>query len=83
MLKYEGIAKVGDVIRSYDFAGNKDCYIEGMVLEINPASSIGYKAYGVEVTKDTLDNRVGEMVYVPMEVSILEYDGRIENLSGE
>ena len=33
MLKYENFAKVGDVIRAYDFQGTKGAYLEGPVIE--------------------------------------------------
>ena len=78
MLKYENLAKIGDTIRSFDFAGCKDSYIEGKVINID--DDRGYKYYAVKVAKDTLANREGEIVCVPMEVSILEYDGRLVKL---
>lgn len=79
MLKFENIAKIGDVIRSYDFPGNVDAYVEGVVFDTN--STAGYKAFVIRCTKDTLDRRVGEEIFVPMEVSFMEYDGRIVNLT--
>lgn len=79
MLKFENIAKVGDIIRSYDFAGNTEAYVEGVVFDTNDNN--GYKAFVVRCIKDTLDRRVGEEIYVPMEVSFMEYDSRIVNLS--
>jgi hypothetical protein len=82
MLKFENIAKVGDTIRSMDFppiAGRDDVYVEGVVVDVN--DNQGYKAFVIQVTEDTLKRRVGETVYVPMEVCFMEYDGRIVNLS--
>lgn len=78
MLKFEKIAKIGDIIRAYDFKGNTDCFVEGVVFDIN--SEAGYKAFVIRCTKDIM-GRVGEIVYVPMEVSFLEYDSRIVNLT--
>jgi hypothetical protein len=91
MLKFEKIATVGDVIRAYDFKpmyGRNDCYVEGKVISIT--NETGYKAYKIECIHDFFDgkfrkgvrsSRVGKNVFVPMEVSFMEYDARIINLS--
>jgi hypothetical protein len=91
MLKFEKIASVGDIIRAYDFKpmyGRPDCYVEGKVISIT--TECGYKAYKIEGINDFFDgkfrkgarsSRVGKNVFVPMEVSFMEYDGRILNLS--
>ena len=92
MLKFENIAKVGQTIRAYDFKpmiGRSDCFVEGKVLAID--DSQGYKAFRIRVTKDVFDNkeftesgygsRVTKEVFVPMQVSLMEYDARIINLS--
>lgn len=91
-LKFEGVAKVGEVIRGYDFkpmAGRNDCFVEGKVIGIT--NEMGYKAFKVACTKDVFDgevrttkgkgSRVGKNIFVPMEVSFMEYDARIINLS--
>jgi hypothetical protein len=92
MLKFQNIAKVGQTIRAYDFkpmVGRSDCFVEGKVLAID--NSQGYKAFKIECTKDFFGDdgslpkgkgsRVGHEVFVPMEVSFMEYDARIINLS--
>jgi len=83
MLKFETVAKVGDYIRAYDFKpmkGREDCFIEGDVESIT--NEQGYKAFKVTCRKDSWDNeRVGKIIYVPLEVSFMEYDARIMNLS--
>ena len=92
MLKFQNIATVGDIIRAYDFkpmAGRNDCFVEGVVLAID--NSQGYKAFKIRVSKDVFDNkeftesgygsRVTKEVFVPMQVSFMEYDARIINLS--
>lgn len=92
MLKFENIAKVGDTIRAYDFkpmVGRSDCFVEGKVLAVD--NSQGYKAFKIRVTKDVFDgkeytafgygSRVTKEVFVPMQVSFMEYDARIINLS--
>lgn len=90
-LKFEGVAKVGETIRGYDFkpmVGRNDCFVEGTVEAVT--NEVGYKAYKVTCTKDVFDgkenskgksSRVGKIVFVPMEVSFMEYDARIINLS--
>jgi hypothetical protein len=51
---------------------------------------MGYMAYKITCTKDVFDgavqpkgkhSRVGKIVYIPFEVSFMEYDGRVMNLS--
>jgi hypothetical protein len=82
---------VGDIIRGYDFkpmAGRNDCFVEGVVESVT--SEPGYNAYKITVTKDVFDgevqpkgdeSRVGRIVFVPLQVSFMEYAGRIINLS--
>jgi hypothetical protein len=82
---------VGDIIRGYDFkpmAGRNDCFVEGVVESLT--SEPGYNAYKITCTKDVFDgqvqpkgdeSRVGRIVFVPLQVSFMEYDGRIMNLS--
>jgi hypothetical protein len=90
MLKFENVATVGDYIRAYDFKpmrGRMDSYVEGVVLEIT--NSQGYKAFKIKVKNDVFGgemdesdaSRNGKEVFVPMEVSFMEYDARIMNLS--
>lgn len=89
MLKNAKLAVEGDVIRGYDFkpmVGREDCYLEGVVLDRCDKSN-GYDAYKIEVTKEVFggekitDHFIGKVVFVPHEVSFMEYDGRIINLS--
>lgn len=91
MLKFENAAKTGQMIRGYDFkpmAGRNDCYVEGVVESIS--NEMGFKAFKVTCTKDVFDgkenakgkgSRVGQIVFIPLEVSFMEYDARIINLS--
>ena len=92
MLKFAGIAKVGDIIRAYDFkpmAGRDDAFVEGIVEQVNCTES-GFNSYKVTVTADkfrkyetkaTPQNRVGQIVFVPHQTSFHEFDFRIVNLS--
>lgn len=91
MLKFERAAKVGQIIRGYDFkpmAGRNDCYVEGVVESFS--TEMGYKAFKITCTKDVFDgqenpkgegSRVGKIVFIPMQVDFMEYDARIINLS--
>ena len=93
MLKFEGVAKVGDVIRAYDFKpcqSRGDAYVEGVVESVNN-TEMGFKAYKITVTADKFigdvettkspDNRIGKIMFVPYEVDFMEYDFRVVNLS--
>lgn len=83
MLKFENTANVGDTIRALDFMpmpGVDTQYVEGPVVDINDNG--GYKAFVIRCSKDTTKmDRVGEYIYVPMQVSFMEYEGRVINLS--
>ena len=89
MLRNAGVATKGDFIRAYDFkpmVGREDCFVEGKVVE-SKNTEHGYDAYKISVTKEIFggekisDNLVGKFVYVPHEVSFMEYAGRVINLS--
>ena len=91
MLKFQNTAKVGDSIRAYDFApkfGVGDCFLEGTVIDRTREK--GYDAYKVLVTADSWDgsqlgsgSRVGSIAYVPFQVSFMEFDERVVNLTEE
>ena len=86
MLKYANVAQVGDVIRAYDFkpmVGRDDCFVEGVVTRVD---NKGFDCFAIKVTKDSWSDaddkgRVGQEVLVPFQVSFMEYDGRVMNLS--
>ena len=86
MLKFANIAKLGDTIRAYDFKpmkGREDCFVEGVVVKID---NKGYDCFVINVTKDSWSDaqdqgRVGKQVMVPFEVSFMEFDARVMNLS--
>jgi hypothetical protein len=89
MLKNARVATEGDFIRAYDFkpmVGREDCFVEGQVVERNNTEN-GYAAFKIRVSKEVFggervtDNFVGNFIYVPHQVSFMEYDGRIINLS--
>ena len=92
MLKFEGVAKVGDMIRAYDFApcaGRDDAFIEGVVEQAN-CNEPGFNCYKITVTADKFHkfetkpnkkNRVGKIMFVPHQTSFMEFDFRVINLS--
>jgi hypothetical protein len=89
MNKFANIATVGQTIRAYDFkpmVGRGDCFVEGVIVEARNTEH-GYDAFKIQVTKEVFsgetvkDHFVGQFVYVPHEVSFMEYDARIMNLS--
>lgn len=76
-LKFEGIP-VGYEIRAYDFEPRHDRpnrYIEGVIVSLYDEDFMGYE---VLVTHDTLCEVPRTTVIVPMEISFLDYDNRIE-----
>jgi hypothetical protein len=92
MLKFENVAKVGEIIRAYDFrpcAGRDDAFIEGVVEQAN-CNEPGFNCYKITVTVDKFvkyetkpskRNRVGKIVFVPHETGFFDFDFRIVNLS--
>jgi hypothetical protein len=92
MLKFEGVATVGDIIRAYDFkpcAGRDDAFIEGVVIDAN-SHEFGFSSYKIKVTVDKFKkyetkvsarNRVEQIAFVPHQTSFMEFDFRIVNLS--
>ena len=77
-LKFEDLANRGDRIRSYDFMGNTEAYIEGTVIDKGMTPG-GYYGYTINIEKDGADfGRVGDTGYVPFETAFMEYDTRVE-----
>jgi hypothetical protein len=90
-LKASLLANIGDTIRGYDFkpmVGRGDCYVEGVVQDINETQ--GYAAFEILCDKVVFNGEVeskresvllGKTIYVPVQVSFMEYPGRVMNLS--
>lgn len=87
MLKYEGQFAVGETIRSHDFRGRRDCYVEGVVLD--PKSfDLGHAAYKIRCTRrvfggEASTEEIGVEFYAPHQCAWGEYDGRIERVGIE
>jgi len=82
---------VGDLIRAYDFEpipGRPDMYVVGIVKEIGWIRN-EYIGYTIECVYDTMYkvaganeicSRVGRTVYVPVQLMIMEFDGRVTKI---
>lgn len=87
-MKNANVAVIGDVIRAYDFKpmiGRGDCFMEGKVVS-KGLTKAGFDGFTIEMSRVVFDNEakellVGEIGYVPFEVSFMEYAGRVLNLS--
>lgn len=80
--KFEGF-KVGDRIKAYDFkpfVGENgvahDYYVIGTIVGVGLMFQ-GALCYRIDVTEDTACPTSRETVYVPYEVMLLEWDGRV------
>mgnify|MGYP000263809389 FL=1 len=91
MLRFENVANVGDMIKALDFRpmdGRPDSYLVGRVIEKGEMfydngvpMCHGYKVYVTDSRSgsDRFDiNRVGIEMIVPFEMSITEFDGRVQ-----
>jgi len=84
MLKYENLANVGDVIRAYDFMGNREAFIQGRVIAKGAIYHPGnpemymYDAYTIIAETDGSGfGREGLEIFIPFETG-MDYDGRVE-----
>lgn len=90
MLKFESLAKIGDIIKAFDFkpmGGRDDYFLTGIVtakgkmykeLENGNNHYIG-DGYTVKVIGGDEDSkeRIGLTMFVPYEVDFMEYDERV------
>lgn len=85
MFKYQDVAKVGERIRSYDFEGRQDCYVEGTIQSVDlKGGDKGYAHFVITVDvccfpmrQSSGNSRVGTTMYVPLQMGWSEYEGRI------
>lgn len=82
-LKHAGRFTTGQTIRGYDFYGRKDCFLQGQVIDPNFQHERGFACYRVLITQRVMADEpileeVGGEGYIPHEVSMMEWDGRIE-----
>jgi len=91
MLKFENTAEVGDMIRAYDFEpipGREEHYVTGRVVakgpifkEIDGREVYLCDGYTIIPHFDTNATREGLKVFVPFEMGLTDFDGRVENLT--
>lgn len=85
-LRHTGRFVAGQTIRGYDCVGRTDCYLQGVVRDANyTRPHDGVLCYEIDVTVEmfggediTTPNDIG---WIPHEVSLFEYDGRILEVS--
>lgn len=90
MLKFESVAKIGESIKAFDFEpmpGRPDRYVIGPVVykgeihrpihEGGPKVYVG-DGYVIECAFDTEGYRIGERIVVPFEMSLTDFDNRVE-----
>lgn len=78
---------IGDTIRSYDFEGKRNYYVEGVVMSIGKVNSNYPKtdSYAFKCTKNLRGSHetpsyIGLMFYTPIDAGDFEYIGRIEKI---
>lgn len=79
MLKFESVAKVGDYIKAMDFMpreGVEDSFVIGKILRKDSRGG-----FVIECGFDTEGQRVGEEVFVPFQMSFMEWDDRVQYVS--
>ena len=93
MLKFENTAQIGDIIKAFDFkpmpeemkADYPDRFLVGRVIDKGEVKHpeygvVMYNGFTVEILVERDGYTKGEVAYVPFEVSMMEYDERVECL---
>ncbi|MEK9768097.1 MAG: hypothetical protein VW683_04155 [Betaproteobacteria bacterium] len=84
---YENIADIHDIIRSYDFPGNDECYFEGVVIEKGFNSDHQNHGFTMIATKRVFNGQEKELAPKEKFFTVFEYfmdssfTNRIVNLS--
>ena len=84
MLKFEGVAEVGEYIKAMDFRhyeDRPDSFIIGRVTEKGMVEPLGMYGYTIEVGYDTEGGRVGLTMHVPYQVGGVDWDDRVQYVS--
>ena len=79
MMKFESVAKVGDYIKAMDFMpreGVEDSFVIGKILRKDSRGG-----FVIECGFDTEGQRVGVEIFVPFEMSFMEWDERVQYVS--
>jgi len=78
-MKFENVAVSGEYIKAMDFRpreGLEDSYVIGQVLRKDSRGG-----FVIECGFDTEGMRVGKEVFVPFEMSFMEWDERVQYVS--
>lgn len=78
-MKFESVAKIGEFIKAMDFRpmeGREDSFVIGKILREDYRGG-----FIVECRFDTEGQRVGEEVFVPFQMSFMEWDKRVQYVS--
>jgi hypothetical protein len=90
MLKFAETAQIGDVIKAFDFKpmeGREDSFLIGKVIAKGPIKRFEPEldreiylcdGYTIEITECSDNVRTGDTGYVPFQVSMMEYDERVQ-----
>jgi len=88
VLKFQNTASVGDLIKAYDFKpmeGTEDVFMSGVVTAkgpvIDPESGfLVFRGYTIKILggSECYKSQIGKTGYIPYEVSIMEYDERVQ-----
>ena len=93
MLKFEGVAKVGEFIKAMDFRSYEDrddMFVIGKVIEkgrlfvdcaFSDRKVYLYDGYTIECVYDTEGDRVTREINVPFEVGMADWDDRVQYVS--
>mgnify|MGYP005634528467 FL=1 len=79
MMKFESVAKIGEYIKAMDFMpreGVVDSFVIGKILRKDSRGG-----FIVECRFDSEGQRLGAEVFVPFQMSFMEWDNRVQYVS--
>ena len=86
MLKFEGVADVGEYIKAMDFRhyeDRDDMFVIGQVTAKGLIEHLNMNGYTIECGYDTEGGRVGVTMFIPYEVSPADWDDRVQYVTAE
>lgn len=89
-VSFEGVAAVGEKIQAFDFMPMSDrpwYYVIGTVIDKGMIKHPEYgcdmfEGYTIICEEDTCMDRVGEEIYVPFEMCMSDFTGRVRLVEG-
>lgn len=89
-VNFENVAEVGEKIQAYDFkpmSDRPDYYVIGTVIAkgmIQLDNGAYYcDGYTIMCEEDTLTRRVGQIIYVPFEIDMMDFNNRVRLMEGK